>query len=333
MLGHAYYLRGFREETFNYRAVCSMTLAGYDQFGKRRPLMSSPTGTLGPGASGVCDGMDPGGMLPTPEVDLGNAEIWEMFVPRLDLGRRFDPYSVGHGRRRSGVCVPEMQLFHRSRQVVGAALVASGSCHILPNLGQLGGYPSGRNTFVIIQNLDVEGRLAAREPLVHAVGHPAHPDFAVLGGDVRIPHHMVEPFEVHDGDILINMVSAGGGLGDPIDREPERVKRDLEQGLTTEEIATNVYCVEASPLPESHEWQVDEAATRRRREERRRERLERAVPVQEWWRRSRGRLLDGDLDPLLVEMYASSMKQSQRFAREFRDFWALPEDAGFEVQT
>ena len=121
-------------------------------------------------------------------------------------------------------------------------------------------------------------------------------------------------------------------LGDPIEREPERVKRDLEQGLTTEEIATGVYCVNASPVPESHEWQVNEAATRRRREEKRRERLQRAVPVEEWWRRSRQRLLDGNLDPLLAEMYASSMKQSRRFEREFRNFWALSDDARFEVQ-
>jgi acetone carboxylase alpha subunit len=332
MLGHAYYVRGFREETFNYRSSSGITMAGYDQFGKRRPLLSAPTGTLGAGASGVCDGMDPGGMLPTPEVDLGNAEIWEMFVPRLDLGRRFDPSSVGHGRRRSGVCVPEMQMLHRSRQVVGAALVASGSYHIPANLGQLGGYPSGKNTVVVVQKIDVEGRLAAREPLVHRLGHPEHPDYEQLGGEVRIPHHMMEPFELRDGDIVMNLVAAGGGLGDPIEREPERVQHDLEQGLTTEEIARDIYCVEASPLPASHEWRIDEEATRRRREAKRRERLRRAVPVQEWWRRSRRRLLDGDLDPLLVEMYASSMKLSQRFAREFRDFWALPEDAGFEVQ-
>ncbi len=33
-------------------------------------------------------------------------------------------------------------------------------------------------------------------------------------------------------------------------------------------------------------------------------------------------MLDKHLDPLLAEMYRSSMKLSEGFTREYKDFWA-----------
>jgi hypothetical protein len=48
--------------------------------------------------------------------------------------------------------------------------------------------------------------------------------------------------------------------------------------------------------------------------------------VEEWWQKSRQRLLKKDIDPLLLEMYRSSMKLSQNFTREFKDFWGLSND-------
>jgi acetone carboxylase, alpha subunit len=53
------------------------------------------------------------------------------------------------------------------------------------------------------------------------------------------------------------------------------------------------------------------------------------VPVEEWWRKARQRLVDKQLDPLLIEMYRSSMKLSIGFTREYKDFWGLPNDFTF----
>ena len=74
------------------------------------------------------------------------------------------------------------------------------------------------------------------------------------------------------------------------------------------------------------EWKVDDAATAKLREAKRQERLARGVPVREWWNTQRRRILDRELDPKIIETYQSSIKMSQPFAQEFRDFWALPED-------
>jgi acetone carboxylase alpha subunit len=118
-------------------------------------------------------------------------------------------------------------------------------------------------------------------------------------------------------------------LGDPIERNPKLQKADLDNGLTNEEISRNMYCIEVSYDEKSKEWSVDEAATKKLREAKRKERLSRGVPVEQWWQQSRKRLQEKELHPLLTEMYQSSMKMSEGFTREYKDFWALPEDFGF----
>jgi hypothetical protein len=47
----------------------------------------------------------------------------------------------------------------------------------------------------------------------------------------------------------------------------------------------------------------------------------------------RRRLLDRDLIEPIQRMYAESMRLSERWAREFRSFWDLPEDFDFDVAT
>jgi N-methylhydantoinase B/oxoprolinase/acetone carboxylase alpha subunit len=325
LLGMAYYFRGFREETFNWRSSSGWQMAGYDQYGNKRPLMAAGTGNFGPGACGVCDGVDCGGWLATPEVDLGSSEVWELFVPQLELCKRLEPYSVGYGKFRSGLAIPQIFMLHRTTQTVASGAIGSASDRIIPNLGQFGGYPGGkRNTFLIRYD-DLQGLIEKRQPLLHELGHPAELKDRIQGQITDIGL-LPPPTEVYEGDILSSNSGAAGGLGDPIERDPARVKADLDEGLTTEWMAKNIYCVEVSFDEKAKEWKVDEAATRKLRQAKRKERLARGVPVKQWWEKSRQRLISRNIDGKLAEMYQSSMKMSQTFTREFREFWALPDD-------
>lgn len=167
--------------------------------------------------------------------------------------------------------------------------------------------------------------LEKRQPVVHEIGHPK--EFGKqVPGEVRFPGYIPPPIEIHEGDILIADNAAAGGLGDPIERDPAWVKADLDNGLATAEMARNIYCVQVSFDEQAKEWKVNEAATRNLREVKRKERLARGIPMKQWWEKSRRRLMARELDDKLVEMYQSSMKMSQAFAQEFRDFWALPDD-------
>jgi N-methylhydantoinase B len=65
---------------------------------------------------------------------------------------------------------------------------------------------------------------------------------------------------LHRGETVLSYTAAGGGYGDPLDREPERVLRDLAEGWITAERAHDVYGVVVDERGE-----LDAEATRTRR--------------------------------------------------------------------
>ena len=167
-----------------------------------------------------------------------------------------------------------------------------------------------------------------REPLLYERGHPGQLKDRVkeMGGSVVDHGLLPEPMEVIEGDLLISATGAGGGLGDPIERDPAAVKADLDNGLATEWQARNLYCVEAKYEGPSKEWRVDPDATSERRAARRKERLNRGVPVKDWWKKARQKFASRDMDEKIQEMYRSSARLSPAFAKEIREFWVLPDD-------
>jgi acetone carboxylase, alpha subunit len=167
-----------------------------------------------------------------------------------------------------------------------------------------------------------------RLPLVHEVGHPKE-FLSYPHGDIMYFDYMPPCMEVFDKDVYVVDNSSAGGLGDPIERDPALQKADLDNGLTNEEISRNMYCIAVHYDEKAKEWKVDDEETRKLRAAKRKERLSRGVPVEQYWQQARQRILDKKLDPMLREAYQSSMKLSQGFTRDYKDFWALPDDFAF----
>jgi N-methylhydantoinase B len=69
-------------------------------------------------------------------------------------------------------------------------------------------------------------------------------------------NHPVEP-----GDVLTMFTSGGGGYGDPFQRDPELVARDVRQKLVSVESAARDYGVIVNPVTGT----VDSGATARLR--------------------------------------------------------------------
>jgi len=67
--------------------------------------------------------------------------------------------------------------------------------------------------------------------------------------------------EVQEGDLLLYNTWGGGGVGDPLTREPERVQADIAAGLATEQAAREHYGVIFK------NGALDEEATKKRRAE------------------------------------------------------------------
>ncbi|MDE0031410.1 MAG: hypothetical protein OXU42_18675, partial [Deltaproteobacteria bacterium] len=63
--------------------------------------------------------------------------------------------------------------------------------------------------------------------------------------------------DLRTDDVLYMRMASGGGYGDPLDRDPEAVLRDVVNGIVSAEAAREIYGVAL----EQPEMRVDVAAT------------------------------------------------------------------------
>jgi N-methylhydantoinase B len=86
----------------------------------------------------------------------------------------------------------------------------------------------------------------------HIVLNPGTPREVVQGGSYN---------HVEAGEVLVNNTGGGGGYGDPLDRDPEKVALDVRNGFVTAAAAVHDYGVVVDP----DTFEVDAAATARAR--------------------------------------------------------------------
>jgi N-methylhydantoinase B len=79
---------------------------------------------------------------------------------------------------------------------------------------------------------------------------------------------------IRRGDVFRHELAGGGGWGDPLERDPLRVRDDLRNELITEGFAREAYGV----VVDTELWTIDEAATRTLRAEMRARRGPGALP-------------------------------------------------------
>jgi len=73
-----------------------------------------------------------------------------------------------------------------------------------------------------------------------------------------LPPLPMAPITLGRGDVFRHVMAGGGGYGDPLAREPERVRADVLDGLVSPEHARAAYGVVFRPGPAA---EVDAAAT------------------------------------------------------------------------
>jgi N-methylhydantoinase B len=64
------------------------------------------------------------------------------------------------------------------------------------------------------------------------------------GEEVEVPSMIFDTLEIEPGERLISQKPGGGGYGDPTERDPEMVRKDVEAGYVSVEKARDVYGVE-----------------------------------------------------------------------------------------
>ena len=248
-----------------------MTLAGGNRDG-------SPFGTFlldstagGGGAFIDHDGLDGSGDYVVPRPCIANVEANEAAGPYLYLFRSFVPDSGGAGRMRGGVgtalAITPHDVDGLSTMLIGHGVAVpnsaglfgglAGSCgwnFLLRGAGAVAGILGDRGTFAAVAN-DARTRALGAKP-----GH----------------------LDVARGDIVGYAFQGGGGYGDPLRRDPERVARDLHDGHVTARWAAALYGVVTTAAGAGADGgtdgTVDPAATAARRAAIRRDRLGGAEP-------------------------------------------------------
>ncbi len=231
---------------------------GVDQWGEDFGyLLIDPIGGA-IGAFSEGDGISTGGQSRTPICKLPNIEHTEQSFPLLFLYRKELTDSGGPGRHRGGLSAETCFIPHNTDRIVQDTL-SSGNA-VPTSTGMMGGYPGTVNIYRFVTGSDIQDRLAARDMIE---------DMSELRGTQVTLGLREENFEQRPEDVYAVAWSAAGGFGDPMDRDPELVLEDWDNGLIGADAALLIYGVAIDPAART----IDESAVKDHRAEVRRRRL------------------------------------------------------------
>jgi acetone carboxylase, alpha subunit len=334
LVGRSRFSRGFREEILvSGQGSSIFSWGGRNQYGQSFGFPAiEATSAGGSGARGVLDGHDVGYAVWQMDASLGNVEFHELIFPGIWLGRTVLPDSAGYGKYRGGLSLQSTYLIHGSDEAIVQIMPEPSHITTYGNTGLFGGYPGSPDLNYLVENTNFQQLVEERKPLPHGEGaDPADPDIKrLVEGDHSTVYEYFYSDHLKEGDIFQKLYfQSNGGYGDPIERDPELVRKDLDDGYTFTFTVENVNGVEASYDEASESWTVDEAKTEVRREAMRAARMERATSFKEWYLEQRKRVLEKDLDPLLMDMLRQGFELSPEYGAEYRRFWVLPDDFAF----
>jgi N-methylhydantoinase B len=208
-------------------------------------------GAIGAFAQG--DGINTGGQSRTPICKLPNVEHTEQDFPLLFLYRKEMVDSGGAGKWRGGLSAESCFIPHRT-PFITQDTTSSGNA-VPTSTGMMGGYPGTVNTYKFLRETNIKDRLNGRDM-------PG--DISELTGTDEVLQLRQENFVQNPTDVYAVMWTAGGGFGDPFERDSGRVEDDFEGRAVSREAAREIYGVVLDG-----KGRVDEHATARERVDRR----------------------------------------------------------------
>ena len=183
------------------------------------------------GARTFADGVDIGGEIPNPISRMANVETVEAMFPVRYLFRRRLQDSGGGGEFRGGTG-GELALVPHDAPDGGLHYVLSGKGSQFPQSeGLAGGNPGAINDYVWVHSPESEaGHNCFSQSLSSIPGEKESISWGV--------------FPLMGKDALYVRWNGGGGVGDPLDREPDSVLSDVINSVISLEAAREIFGVE-----------------------------------------------------------------------------------------
>ncbi len=328
LLSRGHYSRGFLEETISGcgRTVTVLEGGGIDQYSRETGFSDVAMCAPGWGAGAVRDGLGYGSAMWNPEADMGEVEINELMVPLVNLGRSVKPNTGGAGRFRGGNGFEQVYLVWYTNEFV---LYNHGDNFVVADTGLFGGYPSACGYNHAMRNTNFKQLIQQKLPYPVREITPEQSELTrFLKGDELLDEDSPQmPVDVKEGDVWLMWLRGGPGCGDPLERDVRRVEDDLNECEVLPEYVGDLYGIEAHKV--DGKWRVDPVKTEERRAAVKAGRAKRGIPVSEWMKREREKILNKDFIEPVVEMYRSSMNLGKGWAKFYREFWDLPADFEF----
>jgi len=192
----------------------------------------------GLGAAPTRDGVNTGGHMNIPSGGISDVERTEMQYPFLYFARNQNRDGSGFGKYRGGVGSYRIYLIYGSQDFsVDYKLYGR-----IPQgaYGLFGGYPVGPGGIraAFSTPSDILAKLRAGD-------YPSRPEQIEEQGWGKISHPSghVGRLQLPEFTLIADFVQGGGGYGDPLDRAPEAVLRDVRRGVTSAKAARSIYGV------------------------------------------------------------------------------------------
>jgi len=260
-----------------FNMINTFLFGGITQHGEMVGNVCADINGMGGGALADRDGQHSCAPIFATMADLGEQEFIEEELPFLQIvSKKLMRDNQSFGRQRGGMGY-QMILAMRDSDAFGFMLTAVGAK--FPNVpGIFGGY--GCPTYPLARVSDVDVFEVMKE-------NPASFRYSIaelmneqpLEGATYSTHPMFLRYDLaRRGELYMIAQGAGGGFGDPLERDPASVIADLEDGLISHDVAWRMYRV----AYDEESLVVDEAATDAARAALRRERIAGSRPFDEF---------------------------------------------------
>jgi N-methylhydantoinase B len=225
----------------------------------------------GCGARSYADGVDTGGIIINTTANIPSIEATEAEYPLLYLFRRQLVDSGGPGHWRGGMSAGVALVPHGTDGPLQTSFSGVGA--ETPNaFGIGGGLPGAAARFLRFPTADIPGLLQEGSPL------PA--DLTDIRGVAQIASINTSRISFTHQTVEYHNWQGGGGFGDPLLRDPQRVRADVTDRRVTRTAARQIYGVVLKG-DDLTSLQVDDEQTSQTRTAIRAERIRRGIPAKD----------------------------------------------------
>ena len=327
----SYFMRGFLEESYLCEYVYSLFGVG-GVLKNGIPWGMTDFGYVGSVPRGPSPWRDGEACMVgagNPEADFGEAEEGEFVEPALtSLSRKLVPDMCAHGKYRGSIGTSVAHLISDPGQFLTMNTMGiSGTDMLGCAVGVCGGYPLLNGFVMYLHDTNAFELLEKGETLPTDFVEACRmlQEGKLKAGSVEVYGNESPVTQLKHGDLVFQGLQASSAWGEPLDRDFDLIRADIERGWMSPETARTVYGAVAK-VAAGGECRIDTEASDKAREEIRKKRKSRAVSAKEFWKRERSKVMAKQFSHMDISNMYKDTLQYPKWHKEFYGFWQLSED-------